>query len=131
MTVTETPPSTQPSGRFWLASYPEGMAGEIAPLAYNSIGALVENSCKQFADRPAFTSMGKTLTFRDFDAASRNIAAWLQARGLEKGDRVAVMMPNILQNPVIIFGILRAGLGGRPVCPGWLARRHAEGRCAP
>ena len=110
MTVTETPPSTQPSGRFWLASYPEGMAGDIAPLGHNSIGALVESACAQFADRPAFTSMGKTLTFRDFDAATRAIAAWLQARGLEKGDRVAVMMPNILQNPVIIFGILRAGL---------------------
>ena len=110
MPATETPPSTQPSGRFWLASYPEGIASEIAPLGHNSIGALVESCCAQYGDRPAFTSMGKTLTFRDFDAASRNIAAWLQARGLEKGDRVAVMMPNILQNPVIIFGILRAGL---------------------
>ena len=110
MSVTETHPSTQPSGRFWIASYPEGMANEIAPLGHSSIGALVESSCAQFADRPAFTSMGKTLTFRDFDAASQAIAAWLQARGLEKGDRVAVMMPNILQNPVIIFGILRAGL---------------------
>ena len=110
MSVTETHPSTQPSGRFWIASYPEGMANEIAPLGHSSIGALVESSCAQFADRPAFTSMGKTLTFRDSDAASRAIAAWLQARGLEKGDRVAVMMPNILQNPVIIFGILRAGL---------------------
>ena len=110
MSATETSPSTLPSGRFWLASYPEGVAGEIVPLGHNSIGALVESCCTQFADRPAFTSMGKTLTFRDFDAATRSIAAWLQARGLEKGDRVAVMMPNILQNPVIIFGILRAGL---------------------
>lgn len=110
MSVTAEHPSTQPSGRFWLASYPEGMAPEIAPLGYSSIGAMVESCCAQFAERAAFTSMGKTLTFRDFDAASRKVAAWLQARGLEKGDRVAVMMPNILQNPVIIFGILRAGL---------------------
>jgi long-chain acyl-CoA synthetase len=110
MSATVQDPSTQPSGRFWLASYPEGMAGDIAPLGYPSIGALVESCCVKFADRPAFTSMGKTLTFREFEAASRSIAAWLQARGLEKGDRVAVMMPNILQNPVIIFGILRAGL---------------------
>ena len=110
MSVTAHDPSTQPSGRFWLASYPEGMAGEIAPLDHPSIGALVESCCARYAERPAFTSMGKTLTFKDLEAASGTIAAWLQSRGLEKGDRVAVMMPNILQNPVIIFGILRAGL---------------------
>ncbi|MBN9054337.1 MAG: AMP-binding protein, partial [Rhizobiales bacterium] len=110
MSVSQMHPSTAPSGRFWLASYPDGMAPEIAPLRHTSIGAHVESCCAEFADRPAFTSMGKTLTFRDFDAASAGVAAWLQARGLEKGDRVAVMMPNILQNPVIIFGILRAGL---------------------
>ncbi|WP_337181240.1 long-chain fatty acid--CoA ligase [Shinella sp.] len=110
MSVSQMHPPTAPSGRFWLASYPEGMAREIAPLRHASIGALVESCCAEFADRPAFTSMGKTLTFRDFDTASARVAAWLQARGLEKGDRVAVMMPNILQNPVIIFGILRAGL---------------------
>ena len=110
MSATIEAPSAQPSGRFWLASYPEGMAGQIAPLTHASIGALVESCCAQYADRPAFTSMGRTLTFRDFEAASAKVAAWLQARGLEKGDRVAVMMPNVLQNPVIIFGILRAGL---------------------
>ena len=110
MSATIEAPSAQPSGRFWLASYPEGMAGQIAPLSHASIGALVESCCAQYADRPAFTSMGRTLTFRDFEAASAKVAAWLQARGLEKGDRVAVMMPNVLQNPVIIFGILRAGL---------------------
>ena len=110
MSATIQDPSTQPADRFWLASYPEGMPGEIAPLEHGSIGALVESCCALYADRPAFTSMGRTLTFRDFEAASARIAAWLQAQGLEKGDRVAVMMPNILQNPVIIFGILRAGL---------------------
>ena len=110
MSATVQDTSEQPSSRFWLASYPEGMTGEIAPLGHASIGALVESCCARYADRPAFTSMGKTLTFRDFEAASGKIAAWLQASGLEKGDRVAVMMPNILQNPVIIFGILRAGL---------------------
>nr|WP_298097578.1 long-chain-fatty-acid--CoA ligase [uncultured Shinella sp.] len=110
MTATIEAPSTEPTGRFWLANYPDGMAGDIAPLAHPSIGALVESCCAQYAARPAFTSMGKTLSFRDFEAASKRIAVWLQAKGLEKGDRVAVMMPNILQNPVIIFGILRAGL---------------------
>jgi long-chain acyl-CoA synthetase len=110
MSATVQDTSTQPTGRFWLASYPEGMPGEIAPLGHASIGALVESCCARYADRPAFTSMGKTLSFKDFEAASVKIAVWLQAQGLEKGDRVAVMMPNILQNPVIIFGILRAGL---------------------
>jgi long-chain acyl-CoA synthetase len=110
MSAIEQKPSTETSGRFWLASYPEGMAETIAPLGHSSIGALVESCCARFADRPAFTSMGKTLTFRDFDTASKKVSVWLQAQGLEKGDRVAVMMPNILQNPVVIFGILRAGL---------------------
>ncbi|UPA24773.1 long-chain-fatty-acid--CoA ligase [Shinella oryzae] len=110
MSAIEQKPSTEASGRFWLASYPEGMAQTIAPLGHSSIGALVESCCARFAERPAFTSMGKTLTFRDFEAASKKVAAWLQAQGLAKGDRVAVMMPNILQNPVVIFGILRAGL---------------------
>ena len=110
MSATVEDTLAQPAGRFWLTSYPEGVAAEIAPLAHRSIGALVESCCARYADRPAFTSMGKTLTFRDFEAASAKIAVWLQAKGLEKGDRVAVMMPNVLQNPVIIFGILRAGL---------------------
>ena len=110
MSATVEDTLAQPAGRFWLTSYPEGVAAEIAPLTHRSIGALVESCCARYADRPAFTSMGKTLTFRDFEAASAKIAVWLQAKGLEKGDRVAVMMPNVLQNPVIIFGILRAGL---------------------
>jgi long-chain acyl-CoA synthetase len=110
MSVTAHDPSTQPSRRLWLDSYPDGMAPEIAPLEHASIGDLVESCCARHAERPAFTSMGKTLSFKAFEEATRAIGAWLQARGMEKGDRVAVMMPNILQNPVIIFGILRAGL---------------------
>ena len=101
---------TNPAGKFWLASYPPDTPGEIAPLSHASIGALVDDCCTRFAERPAFTCMGKTLTFADLEVKSRHVAAWLQARNLVKGDRVAVMMPNILQNPVIIFGILRAGL---------------------
>ena len=93
----------------WLQSYPPGMPADIAPLPYDSIGDLFAQSCKKYADRAAFTCMGKTLTFSDLDAQSRKIGAWLQSTGLAKGDRVAVMMPNILQNPVIVFGILRAG----------------------
>ena len=110
MAATFEDQTGRPADKFWLASYPPGTPADIAPLSHASIGALVESCCKQFAERPAFTCMGKTLTFADLERHSCHIAAWLQARGLEKGDRVAVMMPNILQNPVIIFGILRAGL---------------------
>ncbi len=96
--------------KIWLKSYPPGVPEEIAPLAHRSLGQLFEDSCARFGDRPAFTSMGKSLTFRQLEAESRKITAWLQAKGLEKGDRVAVMLPNVLQNPVIVYGILRAGL---------------------
>ncbi|WJH42240.1 long-chain-fatty-acid--CoA ligase [Aliirhizobium terrae] len=81
----------------------------IPPLVHHSLGHLFEDSCARYANRPAFTSMGKSLTFKDLEAESRKVAAWLQAQGLSKGDRVAVMLPNILQNPVIVYGILRAG----------------------
>ncbi|MDQ0318817.1 long-chain acyl-CoA synthetase [Pararhizobium capsulatum DSM 1112] len=95
--------------RPWLASYPPGMPAEIAPSTNNSIGEIFEQSCAKYAGRPAFTCMGKTLSFTQLEAESRKVAAWLQSTDLEKGDRVAVMMPNVLQNPVITFAILRAG----------------------
>ncbi|MCF3639131.1 long-chain fatty acid--CoA ligase [Rhizobium sp. TRM95111] len=110
MSATVDAPSGRAPEKFWLASYPTDLPSEIAPLAHHSVGAMVESCCRQFADRPAFTCMGKALTFREFGEQTAKVAAWLQSRGLEKGDRVAVMMPNILQNPVVIFGILRAGL---------------------
>ncbi|SCY81740.1 long-chain fatty acid--CoA ligase [Rhizobium sp. NFACC06-2] len=94
----------------WLASYPPGVPSEIPASAHASLVELLEKSCAQFADRKAFSSMGKSLTYRELDAETRAVAAWLQSRGLEKGDRVAVMMPNILQNPVAVYGILRAGM---------------------
>lgn len=94
----------------WLASYPSGVPSDIPVSAYTSLVELLEKSCAQFADRKAFSSMGKSLTYRELDIETRAIAAWLQSRGLEKGDRVAVMMPNILQNPVAVYGILRAGM---------------------
>ncbi len=96
--------------KIWLASYPPTVPEEIPPLTHRSLGELFEDSCSRFADRPAFSSMGKALTFRQLEAESHKIAAWLQAQGLVKGDRVAVMLPNILQNPVIVYGILRVGL---------------------
>ncbi len=97
-------------GKRWLASYPPGVPSEIPVSTNASLVDLLEKSCVQFADRKAFSSMGKSLTYRELDAETRAVAAWLQSRGLEKGDRVAVMMPNILQNPVAVYGILRAGM---------------------
>lgn len=96
-------------GKIWLKSYPPGIAAEIGPLPYKSIGEFFDHAVARYSSRPAFTCMGKTLTFADLNAQSARIGAWLQSIGLAKGDRVAVMMPNILQNPVIVYGILRAG----------------------
>jgi long-chain acyl-CoA synthetase len=95
--------------KIWLNSYPPNTPAEIAPLAHDSIGDLIEKACVRYDDRPAFTCMGKTISYAEFGAHSAAIGAWLQGKGLEKGDRVAVMMPNVLQNPVAIAGILRAG----------------------
>ena len=95
--------------KIWLKSYPQETPAEIGPLAHSSIGDLIEKACARFAERPAFTSMGKTIDYAGFAAHSAALAAWLQDKGLKKGDRVAVMMPNILQNPVAIAAVLRAG----------------------
>ncbi|MDX2218749.1 MAG: AMP-binding protein [Burkholderiales bacterium] len=96
--------------RIWLKSYPEGVPTEIDPKSYVSIKDVLAKSCERFASRPAFTCMDKSLTFAEVDRMSRQFAAYLQSLGLKQGDRVAVMMPNILQYPVAVFGILRAGL---------------------
>ncbi|WP_269456082.1 long-chain-fatty-acid--CoA ligase [Rhizobium quercicola] len=96
--------------RPWLASYPVGMPTEIAASPYTSLGHMFETSCAKYADRPAYTCMGTTITFGALSKTVDAFAAYLQSTGLKQGDRVAVMMPNVLQNPVTIFAILRAGL---------------------
>ena len=98
------------AGKPWLASYPPGVPAVLPDLGYASLVELLEKSCARFADRKAFSSMGKSLTYRELEEQTRRIGAWLQKTGLQKGDRVAVMMPNILQNPVATYAILRAGL---------------------
>ena len=104
-------PSDRPQvKKIWLASYPDIVPAELPPLEHASLAELLEESCARYADRPAFTSMGKSITYRDLGLQTRKIAAWLQSLGLQKGDRVAVMMPNVLQNPIAVYGILRAGL---------------------
>jgi long-chain acyl-CoA synthetase len=95
--------------RIWLSSYPPNTPSDIAPLEHSSIAALIEDSFKRFADRPAFTCMGKTISYKNMEDYSTRIGAWLQSLGLEKGDRVALMMPNILQMPVAMAAVLRAG----------------------
>lgn len=94
----------------WLASYPQQTPAEIPPLAHASLGELIEKACVQFKDRPAFSCMGKTIDYGEFGRHAAAFGAWLQGKGLKKGDRVAVMMPNVLQNPIAIAGILRAGM---------------------
>jgi len=93
----------------WLASYPEGIAAEIGPLEHQSIADLLVNSCQQYSSRPAFTCMGREMTYGELEKLSSQFGAYLQSTGLAKGSRVAIMMPNILQYPVAMMGALRAG----------------------
>ena len=101
----------RPVERIWLKSYPPGVPAEADTGRYASVPQLLGESCKKFASLPAFTNMGATIDFSTLDRLSRDFAAWLATEaGLSKGDRVAVMMPNLLQYPVALFGILRAGM---------------------
>ncbi|NTX63781.1 long-chain fatty acid--CoA ligase [Myxococcus sp. CA051A] len=93
----------------WLKHYPPGVPAEIDDRQYPTLTHLLEESFTKYADRPAFKCMGKFITYRELDALSRRVGAWLQSRGLEKGATVAIMMPNVLQYPVCIAAILRAG----------------------
>ena len=95
----------------WLQSYPPGMPAELGPLEFQSIPQMFSASVQRYRDQPAFESFGVQITYAELDRLTRDFAAYLQTRlGLRKGDRVAVMMPNILQYPVAVYGILRAGL---------------------
>ena len=95
----------------WLAQYPAGVPAEIDLERFASLKQMLDVTCARFGDRPAFSSMGTVLTYRQLDQASRDFAAWLQTvGGLKRGDRVALMMPNLLQYPVAMFGVLRAGM---------------------
>ena len=96
--------------RIWLKSYPPGVAADIDVDKYVSLVALIEESFKKYADRVAYNFMGKDLTYARTDSLSQAFAAYLQGLGLIKGDRVAIMMPNVPQYPVAVAAILRAGL---------------------
>ena len=103
--------------RPWLQYYPPGVPADIDTTRCPSLVTMFEESFKAYAASEACVCMGKTLTYAELDAASRAFAAWLQSKGLARGARVAIMMPNVLQYPVAIAGILRAGLTGVNVNP--------------
>jgi long-chain acyl-CoA synthetase len=97
--------------KFWLKEYAPGVPAEVDNGGFRSLRDLIETSFKEYAARPAYTCMDVTLSYADLDRLSRHMAAWLQERaGLTKGDRVAIMLPNILQYPVVLCAALRAGL---------------------
>ena len=96
--------------KIWLKHYPAGVPADIDPNKYQSIRDLFEESVASFGERPAYYCMGREITFADIERMSAAFGAWLQAQGLQKGERVALMMPNVLQYPVALFGVLRAGL---------------------
>ena len=97
--------------KVWLKNYPSGVPAEINPNEYPSLTTLIESSCLRFASLDAFTSLGRTLSYEEYDHRARDFAAWLQQSAkLQRGDRIAIMLPNVLQYPIALFGALRAGL---------------------
>lgn len=97
--------------RIWLEHYPEGVPADITEqaAAYGSLADLFEESCERYANNVAYISMGATMTYAQTLVHARHFAAWLQSQGISQGDRVAIMMPNLLQYPVCLFGTLLAG----------------------
>ncbi len=97
--------------KIWLKNYPKGINAEIDISQYKNILQVLTTACEKFPERPVFTNMGKTLTYRELNLLSTNFAAFLQTDlGLKKGDRIAIQLPNVLQFPICMFGALKAGL---------------------
>src|SRR5476649_2567357 len=95
--------------KIWLKSYPDSVPAEIDCTQYRSVTHLLEESFQKYADRNAFVCMDKFMTYRELDKLSLQMGAWLQSKGLQPGARVAIMLPNVLQYPVAMAAILRAG----------------------
>ena len=109
--------------RLWLKQYPAGVPAEIDVNRYASVKQVFEESCAKFAPLPAFSNMGVAMSYAELERDSAKFGAWLQhERGMKPGDRVAIMMPNLLQYPVALFGILRAGMTVVNVNPLYTAR---------
>lgn len=96
--------------RIWLKNYPAGVPANINAESYPSLVSLIDETLKKYANLPAFTCMGKTLSYAQVDQQAQHFGAYLQSRGLHPGDKIALMMPNMLQYPIALFGALRAGL---------------------
>ena len=97
--------------KIWLKSYPDGMPAEIPPPEYRSLRDMLERSFAAFPERPAYANMGTSMSYAELDRLSQQFASYLQQTlGLTRGERVAIMLPNILQYPVVLCGIFRAGL---------------------
>jgi len=97
--------------KIWLKSYPPGVPADIDPAEFSSVNAVLERSFSEYADRAAFVQMGRSITYRQLDELTRDFGAWLQNEaGLKRGDRIAIMLPNVLQYPIAMFGAMRAGL---------------------
>jgi len=108
--------------RPWLSAYPEGVSADIDTRTYSSLVELMQDSFKRFADRPAFSFMGRDMSYAELDRLSQVLAAYLQSLGLVFGDRVAIMLPNVLQYPVAVAAVLRAGFVVVNINPLYTAR---------
>lgn len=108
--------------RIWLKNYHENVSHNIDPDRYSSLVGIFEQSVEKYADNDAYINMGHSITFRELDQLTKQFAAYLQSKGLKKGDAVAVMMPNLIQYPICIFGILRAGMSVVNVNPMYTER---------
>ncbi|MEA3183207.1 MAG: long-chain acyl-CoA synthetase, partial [Gammaproteobacteria bacterium] len=97
--------------RIWLKSYPDGVPADVDLNQLRTLAQLIDESCARNADSVAYVQMGRSLTYRDLDRLARNFAAYLQkTTGLAKGERFAIMLPNVLQYPIAMFAALRSGL---------------------
>ncbi|MDH5327461.1 MAG: AMP-binding protein [Gammaproteobacteria bacterium] len=107
MDTKRQPASDEP---IWVKSYPHGIPAEVDIHAYQSIVAVLEQSSQRFSESPAFSNMGRSISYSELGRLTQDFAAYLQSLGLKRGDKVAIMMPNVLQYPIAIFGCLRAGV---------------------
>ena len=111
------------SDKIWLRNYPPGIPAEIGESPFSSVSELLEDTIRKFGEKPAFHNLGHTISFNELERLSRDFAAYLQTLpGMIKGERVAIMLPNLLQYPVVLFGILRAGLTVVNINPLYTAR---------
>ncbi len=108
--------------RPWTTNYPPGVPPDVDTTRYQSLNQLFDESFAKYANQPAYVCLGRTMTYGEWDELSTALAAWLQGEGLEHGDRVAIMMPNLLQYPIAVAAVLRAGLIAVNINPLYTAR---------